>query len=49
MGIAEKEGGWPLFDTDFLNNLFFSLPTTEITAWLPGKISEHTPTTEGLT
>ena len=45
MGIAEKEGGLPVFDTDNPNNF---LPTAGITAWLSGKISTHVPTAERL-
>ena len=45
MGIAEEEGGLPVFDTDILNTF---LPTAEITTQPPGKISSHTRTTEGL-
>ena len=46
MGIAEVEGGWPVFDTHS-NFFFFFLPTAEITAWFPGKIRAHIPTAEG--
>ena len=35
MGIAEKEGGLPAFDTDNLKNV---LPTAEIIARLMGNI-----------
>ena len=47
MGIVEKEGGWPVFDTDILNTFF--LPTVEINAQLMGKVGENLPVTEGLT
>ena len=40
MGIAEKEGGFPLMHTDILNTflfIFYFLTTTKITAAAPGK------------
>ena len=51
MGIAEKKGSTPVFDTDILTFFFFFfffLPTAEIIAWLTGKISNHLPAAEGL-
>ena len=39
MGIAEKEEGLPVFDTDSLNNFFLLI--AEITARLTGKIGVH--------
>ena len=54
MGMAEKEGGLPVFDNDILNTFFFwwgggvggGGATAEITTRLPGKIGEHILTTE---
>ena len=46
MGIAEKEGGFPVLDTDSLNTFF--LPTAEIATRLPGKVGPHTSAAEGL-
>ena len=40
MRIAEKEGGFPVFDTDILNT---SLLTAEINAWPHGRTGTHTP------
>ena len=48
VGTAEKEGGMLVFDADILNNFYFFLPTAEITTWLPGESSAHTPATKGL-
>ena len=45
IGIVEKQGGLPLFNTD--NSNFFS-PTPEIIARLTGKISANLLITEGL-
>ena len=45
MGIAEKEQGLSVFDTDILNTFFSSI---EITAWPLGKIGARTPVMEGL-
>ena len=42
-----RKEGLPVFDTDILNTFFF-LPTAEINARLPGKISKHIPTAERL-
>ena len=39
MGMAEKDGGLPVFDTGHSKYVF--LPTIEIAAWLPGKIGTH--------
>ena len=46
MGIGEKEGDWPVFDTDIINT--FILPTAQITAQPPSNISTHTSAAEGL-
>ena len=51
MEIVEKEGGWPLFDTDIPNFFFFFfffLPTVEITSRLMGEIGTNLPVVEGL-
>ena len=45
MGIVEKAGGWPVFDTDIPNTF---LPTAEITAQLQSKVIAYLPTVEGL-
>ena len=44
MGIADKEGGLPIFDTDILNTIF--LPTAKFTSRLTGKIGAHLPAAE---
>ena len=41
MEVLEKEGGWPLYDTDILN--FFFLPTAEMITWLTSKIGSYLP------
>ena len=47
MEIAEKEGGWPHFDTDMLNFFFFFFfffsSAAKITVRLIGKIDMHIP------
>ena len=52
MEIVEKEGGFPVFDTDILNTFFFFffffLPTVDITARLTGKICTHLPHHRGV-
>ena len=45
MGIVEKEGGLPVFDTDNLKDF---LPAVDIITWLMGKISANLPAVEGL-
>ena len=45
MGIAETEGGLPLFDTD---NLKIFMPTAEIIARLMGKIGANVPAADVL-
>ena len=50
MGIAEKEGDLPVFNTDILNTFFFFLlPTAESTAQLPSKIGAHITAVDELT
>ena len=46
IGIVEKEGGFPLFDTD---NFLKILSTAEIISQLTGKIGVNLPARERLT
>ena len=51
MGIVEKDGVLPVFDTDILNTLpppTKKKKTAEITSQLPCKIGSHLPSMEGL-
>ena len=49
-GVAEKEGGLPVFDQHFKHFFFFFFffPTAEITVRLMCKIDVHIPAAEGL-